>query len=388
MLILLDLSAAFDTIDQGILLSRLSNVFGTHDKALRWIKSYLTNRSQAVRLEAQETSSSSKKGNRVTSDPVQLSFGVPQGSVLGPLLFTLYTAPLSELITRHGMQQHLNADDTQIYLAIKDVTDAISSIQSCTTQIKDWMTVNKLRMNDSKTEVMLLGPKVQRNRLHLDSLMVGDSEICVPITGSIRNLGAYFDSDLSMNAHVTKVCQAIHFHLRNIGKVRKYLDFDTTTILVHSMVTNRLDYCNSLLVGIPKQTLNRLQMVQNHAARLITLSKRRDHVQPILKSLHWLPIAERVIFKVALLVYKCLHNLAPKYLEELLQRHVPARPLRSSSMNRLVKPPHRLKHTEKAFSVGGPNVWNALSLKSREAESLSTFKANLKTEVFKKAFEC
>ena len=95
-----------------------------------------------------------------------------------------------------------------------------------------------------------------------------------------------------MNAHVTKVCQAIHFHLRNIGKVRKYLDFDTTTILVHSLVTSRLDYCNSLLLGVPKQTLNRLHMVQNHAARLITLSKRRDHVQPILKSLHWLPIAE------------------------------------------------------------------------------------------------
>ena len=93
--------------------------------------------------------------------------------------------------------------------------------------------------------------------------VVGDSEICVPITGSIRNVGAYFDSDLSMNAHVTKVCQAIHFHLRNIGKVRKYLDFDTTTILVHSLVTSRLDNCNSLLLGVPKQTLNRLLMVQN-----------------------------------------------------------------------------------------------------------------------------
>ena len=138
------------------------------------------------------------------------------------------------------MQHHLTADDIQIYLSIKDVTEAISSIQSCTAQIKDWRTVNKLRLNDSKTEVLLLGPNVQRNRLFLDSLMVGDSEICVPITGSIRNLGAYFDSDLSMNAHVTKVCQAIHFHLRNIGKVRKYLDFDTTTILVHSLVTSRL----------------------------------------------------------------------------------------------------------------------------------------------------
>ena len=140
------------------------------------------------------------------------------------------------------MQQHLYADDTQIYLAIKDVTDAISSIQSCTAQIKDWMTVNKLRLNDSKTEELLFGPKVQRNRLHLDSLIVGDSEICVPITGSIRNLGAYFDSDLSMNAHVTKVCQAFHFYPRKIGKVRKYPHCDTITILFHSLVTNGLDY--------------------------------------------------------------------------------------------------------------------------------------------------
>ena len=148
------------------------------------------------------------------------------------------------------MLHHLYADDTQIYSAIKDVTDAISSIQSCTAQIKDWMTVDKLTLKDSKTEVIFLGPKVQRNRLHLDSLMVGDSEI--PITGSIRNLGAYFDSNFSKSAQVTKVCQAIHFHLRNIGKVRKYLDFDTTTILVHSLVPIRLGYCNSPLLGVPK----------------------------------------------------------------------------------------------------------------------------------------
>ena len=156
----------------------------------------------------------------------------------------------------------VSSSEIQLFhLAIKDVTDAISSIQSCTAQIKDWMTVNKLGLDDSKTEVLLLGPKVQRSRLHLDSLMVGDCETCVSITGSMRNLGAYFDSDLSMNAQVTKVCQAIHFHLRNIGKVRRYPDFDTTTILVDSLVTSRRDFCNSLLLGVPKQTLNRLQMV-------------------------------------------------------------------------------------------------------------------------------
>ena len=120
---------------------------------------------------------------------------------------------------------------------------------------------------------------------------------------------------------------------------------------------------------------------------MITLSKRHEHVQPILKSLHWLPVAERVNFKVALLVHKCLHNQAPEYLSELIEKYVPTRCLRSMQDNLLVPPRHKLKHTEKAFAISAPKVWNSLSPATRKSESLSKFRRNLKTELFRKAFD-
>ena len=190
-----------------------------------------------------------------------------------------------------------------------------------------------------------------------------------------------------MKTHVTKVCQAACFHLRNIGKIRQFLDVYSTKILVHSLVTSRIDYCNSLLLGATSQTVDRLQKIQNRAARLITLTKPREHIKPILLSLHWLPVKERINFKVACIIFKCLNNLAPHYLSELLQVYVPSRSLRSMNELYLVTPPFKLSVYDKSFAVGGPKLWNSLSLEVRKAQSLTAFKRSLKTELFKRAFD-
>ena len=138
---------------------------------------------------------------------------------------------------------------------------------------------------------------------------------------SARNLRVIIDQCLDLNDHVNKICVSCQYHLRNIAKIRKYLSEDTSQILVHAFISSKLDNCNSLLYGLPKHLLNRLRLIQNTAARIVTLSKRFDHITPILFKLHWLPLNYRIHFKILLLVYKCLNSLAPTYLSATLMVH-------------------------------------------------------------------
>lgn len=199
-LLLLDLSAAFDTIDHQILLSRLQTVFGVRSIALQWFRSYLLDRNQFVSI------------NGISSSPSPLLFGVPQGSVLGPVLFVLYTSPLSDLICSHPVSHQLFADDTQLQKSgtPADMQTIISDLQACTTDIKSWMNENKLKLNDDKTEALLFSPpSVSLSCTLPSSIPVGSHSI--PFTPAARNLGFILDTELSMKKHVSKVCQATFF---------------------------------------------------------------------------------------------------------------------------------------------------------------------------------
>ena len=133
-----------------------------------------------------------------------------------------------------------------------------------------------------------------------------------------------------MVEHVDKICKTSYYHLRNISKIRKYITEETTEILVHAFVSSKLDYCNSLLYGLPKHMISSLQSVQNTAARIVTLTKKFDHITPVLIQLHWLPVHFRILFKVLLLVYKALNGMAPLYITELLSYRTCSRTLRST----------------------------------------------------------
>ena len=195
-LILLDLSAAFDTIDHGVLLSRLSN-FGVRGSALEWIRSYLTDRTQAVNI------------NGCLSSFIPLLFGVPLGSVLGPQFFTIYSSPIANIARKHGLQVY--ADDTQLYLSFdlnddNDENDSRAKIESCIKDIKLWMTVNKLKLNDDKTEFLVITSKYHQSKPNTNSLQIASSEIVA--SPSARNLGIVFDSALSNGCSYKKCVQS------------------------------------------------------------------------------------------------------------------------------------------------------------------------------------
>ena len=218
---------------------------------------------------------------------------MPQGSVLGPILFTLYMLPLGNIIRNHSVHFHCYADDTQLYLSIKpDEINHLNTIQDCLKDLKTWMTLNFLMLNTAKTEVIVLGPKNLRNKLSKDILTMDGINLASSET--VRNLGVIFDQDLSFNAHIKLISRTAYFHLRNIAKIRHILPQNDAEKLVHAFVTSRLDYCNSLLSGCTKKSVKSLQLIQNAAARVLTRVRKRDHITPVLAALHWLPIEHRI----------------------------------------------------------------------------------------------
>ena len=156
--------------------------------------------------------------------------------------------------------------------------------------------------------------------------------------------------------------------------------------LIHAFISSRVDYCNGLFTGLPKKTIKQLQVIQNAAARVLTKTKRTEHITPILKSLHWLPVCHRVDFKTLLIVYKSVNGAGPKYLSDMFQQYTPSRPLRSQEKNLLVKPAVRTKHGEAAFSCYAAQLWNQLSDDIKKAPTAACFKSRLKTKLFSDAF--
>ena len=373
-LLLLDLSAAFDTINHSILLNRLQYSIGITGTALSWFRSYLSDRQQYISI------------NNCKSPTAPVTHGVPQGSVLGPLLFILYILPLGQILRRHGLRFHCYADDTQLYLSSKTIsTTTHSTLSSCLSDLKSWMQQNYLKLNCDKSEILIIGPDSLTRSTQSFSLNIDGSTVTP--SKQVRNLGIILDPKLSFLPHVNQVTKSAFFHLRNIARIRPSLSFSAAETLTHAFITSRLDYCNSILFGLPNYILNKLQYVQNSAARLLTSTRRRDHITPVLQNLHWLPVKQRIEFKVLLTTYKAINGLAPSYLTDLIPLGSQPRCLRSADFITLETRRTRLcTWGDRAFSAAAPSLWNALPSHIRQAESLPMFKKALKTHLFKTAY--
>ena len=377
-LIALDLSAAFDTLDHTTILHRLQRSFGITGSALSWLTTYLDGRSQFVKV------------GDARSSTLRSFIGVPQGSVLGPNLFSCYVAPIARLISSFGVQFHKYADDTQLYIGVSPANMAVTAdiLERCTTALEDWFGHNGMCLNPAKSEVLVLGTRQNLAKLN-DNQSFTISGCSVKPVEKIKNFGVTLDSTLSFDAHVGAVCKASHYHIRALRHIRRTLSTELAKTVACAIIGSRLDYCNSLLYRVSNRNINRLQHARNAAARVV-LNRTRfifPHARPILKELLWLPINERIEHKLATLVFKTRFYHEPSYLDTLLADYVPTRSLRSSDRKGLlVVPMSKLVLGSRAFSVAAPSLWNSLPESVRMSSSVASFKASLKTHLYKRAF--
>jgi len=344
---------------------------------LDWFTSYLSDRQQHVRHSSH------------SSTTTTLTCGVPQGSVLGPILFILYTADVTKIIQKYCFLHHLYADDSQIYGFCKpsavDKARLRDALTACISEIAGWMKTNRLQFNSSKTELIWFSSPRRLNQLDNTPLLVC-SDLVQP-TNEIRDLGLQLDNCLSLVPHITKVVRTCFGVLRQLRSVIRTLPRDVSRQLVQSFVLSHIDYCNATFVGLTQREIARLQSVVNAAARLISGVRKYDHITPVLRDdLHILKIDQRIQFKLCLLVFKCLHNLAPHYLcnqINLLADDPSRKRLRSSKTLELSVPRTRTCIGDRSFRVAGPSAWNNLPSSVQEANTLASFKKLLKTHLFR-----
>jgi hypothetical protein len=378
-LVLLDLSSAFDTVDHQTLIDVLQKRFAVDGTALIWFQSYLTNRTQQFSVD------------EVLSSPALVSCSVPQGSVLGPLEFISYTEDVTEIFDRNSVHHHLFADDKQLYRSgkITEIDQIRKELCRCIVEVQQWCSSRRLQLNALKTELQWFGSRCNLRKIAAADLglTVGD-DIIKPVS-LVRDLGVYLDDELSMKQHINRVVSSCFFQLRKLRQIRRSAGEEVTKRLVTALVLSRLDYCNAALAGLPQSTLRPLQRVQNAAARLVSNCNQREHITPVLKSLHWLPVKQRIIYKLCLIMHLIHIGHSPAYLRSIVQltSTSAARPgLRSADKLSYRKPTLQTVFGERSFSYAGPAAWNSLPYHIKSNTNTTLFKTQLKTFLFLSAY--
>ena len=349
--------------------------FNISGDVLNWLKSYLNGRTFSVKIKY-------VRGGRIL-----LVYGVPQGSILGPLLFILYISDIPRIAASYDLTSHGYADDSQLYSGFdpcRNFTVTATNMRNCVIKLEEWMNQNHLKLNVNKTEVMFVGKK---NDLKLHNLQISFDNVNVyqsSVSDSVKFLGAHIDASLSMSRMISDCVRNCTFSLKKLKTIKHILYTKDNLLLVKAFIISKLDYCNILLSTKSKNQLRPLQTILNQSIRFAFSLSKREAVTQYMKEAHILPVLYRIMFKSCVIVYKILNGTAPSYLQGIVE----------------VQPPsvHNLRSSEDWFKLSSPagfmnclqgamvKNWNALPLTVRSQESVKLFKKHLKTYYFALAY--
>ena len=372
-LILIDLSKAFDSVNHTFLLTKLSNV-GASPSAVKWFESYLTGRTQSVRI-----------GSTV-STPLPVSYGVPQGAILSPLLFSIYTNDLPSSVHHSKLESYV--DDSKILLSftVANVDCLKQQLEEDLYLIANSCSENELLINPGKTKYMLIGTRQNLQQLPVDMTINFLNETITPVSFA-KDLGMTIDSYLTYDQHITNLVSSCMNSLCQINRVKKCFDKEALTLIVSALVMNKMFYCSTVWSNTSSTNIKKLQLVQNFACRIITNTGKFDHISPGLRELNWLPVKEQLLLREAIMMYKCVNELAPHYLSDLFTKRSDIHQRDTRSHDLLQIPLYKTSAGQRSFHYRGVTIWNDLDIKFKKLDSLKTFKNELKRSMLEQIYK-
>lgn len=365
--IFIDLSKAFDTIDHNLLLIKLHR-YGIRGTALDWLKSYLSNRTQYVNVD------------NTDSELLNIKCGVPQGSILGPLLFIIY---INDIVNSSKIANFIMfADDTNLFFKHKDLDKLENVINEELSRISVWFKLNKLSLNIKKTNYILFKPSKAKNSHNYGDLKIKIDNVLIIRVDKTKFLGVILNEHLSWKDHLKTLSNKISKSLGILLKIRKTLHSDTLLMLYRTLIQPYIEYCNIVWASESSSALTNLYRKQKKAVRVITFSKWNAHTKPIFYRLKLLPVYEINKLQLSCFVYKALNQLLPVQFHSLFTLNSDIHNHFTRQISKIHILPCRIKVRQFSIKIYGAKQWNSLTKFITDSPSLNIFKKRCKTHLF------
>lgn len=359
--IFLDLKRAFEVVDRKILFKKLK-AFGIKGTVLKWFKSYLRKRTQRVKF------------NGSLSNPISVDLGVPQGSVLGPLLFLLYINDIAEVINDNCVVR-LFADDALIYTTGFSSQEINDNLNEQMVKIEEWLDKNRLDVNVNKTKVMIIRG-VRKTVVESNVVIKLKGEI-LEMVNEIKYLGIIIDKNLNFSAHADYISRKAGVKLGVLRRVSEDMSRDMRCRIYNTIVAPLFEYCASILIGLSETNVQRLQKLQNQGMRIILRRDRKEKIRNMIEELKFMYVKERIEYNVCILVYKIVNELCPKYLSRDIEM-VQSRSNRDTRKGKnLCIARCKTREEQKMLLHDGFKMYNDLPNEVKDEQTLKGFKRAL-----------
>ena len=355
--IMLDLQKAFDTVNHAILIQKLCN-YGLNVNVINWFESYLKDRSHVTTI------------NGIKSNVQISTCGIPQGSILGPLLFILYINDLPEHVS--NVQVSMYADDTAIVYSSKDINDVVDRINDDLKKVDNWLSRNKLSLNIQKTSFMIIGTPQKLAHISNHDIDINIRGIRLQRVNHCKHLGIVIDENLLWSNHVEHVSKKVLTGLYFLRKSNNVLPKNIQAMLYKTIVAPHFDYCNIVWGRCNTSLCNKLQVLQNRAAKIITGTSTYSSSTQALNELNWKNLDEKLYYNEAMTMFKIINHWTPNYLCKRFVRKETRYNMRNSNNLHLVKP--NTEYKKRSFSYRGAKLWNSLDNDVKSAINVNDFR--------------